>query len=89
MAGAIASALFVLLAASSLAQTPASPPGVSAPETLPVRPVPAESAPPQPEPSAVRPLQDSAPTNPAVRQPRDLSPWSMFLAADIVVKVVM
>ena len=37
----------------------------------------------------MRPLQDSAPSSPAVRQPRDLSPWSMFLDADIVVKVVM
>ena len=89
MAGAIASALFVLVAAPVLAQTPASPPGVSAPETQPVRPVPAESAPPQLEPLAVRPLQDSAPSGAAVREPRDLSPWSMFLAADIVVKVVM
>ena len=47
------------------------------------------TAPPRPEPPAVRPLQDSAPSGPAVRQPRDLSPWSMFLAADIVVKAVM
>ena len=89
MAGAIASALFVLLAAPSLAQTPASPPGVSAPEKLPGRPALAESAPPQPESPAGRPLQDSAPPSAAVRQPHDLSPWSMFLAADIVVKVVM
>jgi biopolymer transport protein ExbB len=86
-AGAVASALFVLLAAPSLAQSPAPPPAANAPETLPARPVPAEVAPPQPP--AVRPLQDSAPSSPAVRQPRDLSPWSMFLAADIVVKVVM
>jgi biopolymer transport protein ExbB len=79
--------LFVLLAAPSLAQSPAPPPAANAPETLPARPVPAEAAPTQPP--AVRPLQDSAPSSPAVRQPRDLSPWSMFLGADIVVKVVM
>jgi biopolymer transport protein ExbB len=48
-----------------------------------------EAVPPQPEPPAARPLTDSAPSSAAVRQPRDLSPWSMFLAADIVVKVVM
>ena len=88
-AGAVASALFVLLAAPSLAQSPAPVPAANAPETPPARPVPAEVAPPQPEPPTVRPLQDSAPSSSAVRQPRDLSPWSMFLAADIVVKVVM
>jgi biopolymer transport protein ExbB len=88
-AGAVASALFLLLAAPALAQSPATPPATSAPETLPAPPVPAEAAPPRPEPPAVRPLQDRAPSGPAVRQPRDLSPWSMFLAADIVVKVVM
>ena len=78
-AGAVASALFLLLAAPALAQSPATPPATSAPETLPAPPVPAEAAPPRPEPPAVRPLQDSAPSGPAVRQPRDLSPWSMFI----------
>jgi biopolymer transport protein ExbB len=86
VAGAVASALLVLLAAPSLAQSPAPQPATSVPETLPARPVPAEAAPPQPP--AVRALQDGAPSSPAVRQPRDLSPWSMFVAADIVVKVV-
>jgi biopolymer transport protein ExbB len=84
--GAVAAALFVLLAVPAPAQTPASPPGVSAPGA---QPTPAEPAPPRPEPPAARPLQDSAPSSAAARQPRDLSPWSMFLAADIVVKVVM
>jgi biopolymer transport protein ExbB len=85
-AGAVAAALFVLLAVPAPAQTPASPPGVSA---LGAQPIPAEPAPPRPEAPAARPLQDSAPSSAATRQPRDLSPWSMFLAADIVVKVVM
>jgi biopolymer transport protein ExbB len=85
-AGAVAAALFVLLAVPAPAQTPASPPGVSAPGA---QPIPAEPAPPRPEAPAARPLQDSAPSSAATRQPRDLSPWSMFLAADIVVKVVM
>jgi biopolymer transport protein ExbB len=89
MARAIAFALWVLLAAPSMAQTPAPAPGMSVPETLPARPLPAESAPPQPEPPALRPLQESAPSSPAARRPRDLSPWTMFLGADIVVKVVM
>ena len=93
-AGAVASALFVLPAAPSLAQSPVRPsaataPVMSAPETLPARPAPAESAPPQPEPPAARPLVEGASIAPAIRQPRDLSPWSMFLNADIVVKVVM
>jgi biopolymer transport protein ExbB len=81
----IASALLVSLAAPALAQSPPPAPATSAQP----QPNPAESAPPQPEPSAVRPLQNIAPSNAAARQPRDLSPWSMFLAADIVVKVVM
>ncbi len=84
--GAVAATIVVLLAPLSPAQTPAFPSGAGAPEA---RPVPPESAAPRQEPPAVRPLQDSAPSSSAVRQPRDLSPWSMFLAADIVVKVVM
>ena len=85
-AGAVAAALFVLLAVPAPAQSPASPPGVSAPDA---QPTPAEPAPPRPEPPAARALQDSALSGAAARQPRDLSPWSMFLAADIVVKIVM
>jgi biopolymer transport protein ExbB len=94
VAGAVASALLVLLAAPAPAQTPAASPAANAPaahatETQPSPPAAAESAPPQPEPPATRPLAEGASSAPAVRQPRDLSPWSMFLAADIVVKVVM
>ena len=94
VAGAVASTLFVLLAAPSLAQSPVRPsaataPTMNAPETLPARPAPVETAPPQPEPPATRPLVEGASIAPAIRQPRDLSPWSMFLNADIVVKVVM
>src|ERR1700723_1271697 len=87
MAGMLLSALLVLPAARSPAQTPA-PPAVSAPETMPARPVATEPAPPEPEPPAVRPLGE-APAASGVRTPHDLSPWTMFLAADIVVKVVM
>ena len=69
--------------APALAQSPPTPPSMSAPAAQP-----AEAVPLQPELPAVRPLQENAlPAN--ARQPRDLSPWSMFLAADIVVKVVM
>jgi biopolymer transport protein ExbB len=87
MAGMLLSALLVLPAARSPAQTPA-PPAVSAPETMPARPVATEPAPPEPEPPAVRPLGEASAASGA-RQPHDLSPWTMFLAADIVVKVVM
>jgi biopolymer transport protein ExbB len=91
VAGMLLSALLVSPAAQSLAQKqPASsaPPAVSAPETVPARPAPAEPAPPEPEAPAVRPLSE-APAASGVRAPHDLSPWTMFLAADIVVKVVM
>ena len=63
-------------------------------------PVSAQTAPPPaaPAPAAASPQQSeqqlpavAAPNNePAAAQlPRDLSPWGMFLSADIVVKVVM
>ena len=89
MAGAILSALLVLPAALLPAQTPSAPPIAGAPETLPAPPAPWESAPPEPEPPATRPLGESAPAVAAGRPQRDFSPWSMFLTADIVVKVVM
>jgi biopolymer transport protein ExbB len=92
VAGTILCALLLLPAAQSPAQTsPATPtpPIVSAPETVPSRSAPTEPAPPAPEAPAVRPLGESTLAAPSVRQPHDLSPWSMFLAADIVVKVVM
>jgi biopolymer transport protein ExbB len=80
VAGAFAAAMFVLPAMLSPtpAQSPAQPVGVGARDT-----------PPPPQSPAMRPLQDAAPSSAAARQPRDLSPWSMFLAADIVVKVAM
>src|SRR4029078_11670052 len=61
VAGAVASALLVLLAPPWLAQSPgASPaanaPAAHAPETQPSPPAAAESAPPQPAPPATRPL---------------------------------
>ena len=94
--GAVTSAFLVLLATPPLAQTPAGPPAVNAPtlnapavnapEPLPAQPTPAEAPPPRVEPPAARPLPESAP---AARAPRDLSPWSMFLNADIVVKIAM
>ena len=87
----------LLLPAFGLAQTPsapaAPPPMVTAPAVPPTQNVPAAQppimqAPAAPAPNA--PPASAAPTTAiALTLPRDLSPWGMFLAADIVVKVVM
>src|ERR1051325_4369925 len=68
------------LAQSSEPVTPAEPPAVSQPAA----PAPrvATPAPPATEPSGTSVVASAA-------LPRDLSPWGMFLNADIVVKVVM
>jgi biopolymer transport protein ExbB len=67
-------------APAALAQQTAPAPATTAPvQKVPVAPV----APPVP---AV-PVNDDAP--PRATLPQELSPWSMFLAADVVVKVVM
>ncbi len=54
-------------------------------------PAPAEAAPaPIVRPALAEPNAVAAPpTAIALTLPRDLSPWGMFLAADIVVKAVM
>ena len=74
------------LAQTSAPSPAATAPAANAPEAPPARMVPPEALPPPQEQRAARPLQESAPVN---RAPRDLSPWSMFLNADIVVKIVM
>jgi biopolymer transport protein ExbB len=50
---------------------------------VPSAPAPAASATAAPADDGNRPLQSAAPT------PRELSPWSMFMSADIIVKAVM
>ena len=51
---------------------------------------PAEAAAPNERPTSAEPNAAPAPTTPiALTLPRDLSPWGMFLAADVVVKAVM
>jgi biopolymer transport protein ExbB len=88
----------------AIAQAPqANPPAVT-PATLPNTPqvpavapaasVPAQSAPATPEPAmAPAPPVTAQPaaTEPGISLtlPRDLTPWGMFMAADIVVKAVM
>jgi biopolymer transport protein ExbB len=70
----------VLLAQPSAPGAPASPPAVS-------QPAPAAPAVETPTAPASEALGTSVIANAAL--PRDLSPWGMFLNADIVVKIVM
>ncbi|MBS0245685.1 MAG: tonB-system energizer ExbB [Proteobacteria bacterium] len=91
--------LFVALLIQPLttqAQTPAAPTATTAPTTT---PTPAATAVTTPAPTAEPAIAAPAPnvtgpapaTSPAaaLTLPRDLSPWGMFMAADIVVKAVM
>ncbi|MCF8478008.1 MAG: tonB-system energizer ExbB [Pseudolabrys sp.] len=75
----------------------APPPAATAPATpsaeAPATTTPAAESietPPQPEP-AIPPVSETVSPVPdiALNLPRDLSPWGMFMAADIVVKAVM
>ncbi len=88
VAGALLSASLVVLAnsAPAPAQTPpASPPATVSAQAPQVQP-PLSS----PDSRAVRAPDDNSQPLPSPSRPqRDLSPWSMFLAADIVVKAVM
>lgn len=87
--------LAVLLLATILMQPGASLAQMSTPPAPTVTPVtPAPAAPPsgstQTAPVATPVMPAPAPVPPtAVTLPRDLSPWGMFMAADIVVKAVM
>ncbi len=76
-------AVGLLLPALASAQTPA-------PAAAPTTPVaaPAEAAAPAPSTPLAAPPAAPVPEV-ALKLPRDLSPWGMFLAADIVVKAVM
>ncbi len=71
---------------------PAVPPAQEVPAAkAPIMPAPAEAAPaPIVRPALAEPNAVSVqPSAIALTLPRDLSPWGMFLAADIVVKAVM
>ena len=91
-----------LLAAQAFAQTPSvQPPAVTSPAAqAPVTPAPAAQAPAAPAaqaPAAQAPDVTASPSgvqattspakNPAL--PHNLSPWGMFMGADIVVKAVL
>ncbi len=86
---AVAVAMSLVLPAKLLAQTspPGSPPALEPPAATAPQATPAPSS---PAPAVEQPVAPSA-TSPdvALRLPRDLSPWGMFMAADVVVKAVM
>ena len=80
-----AACLFALCLAASpvLAQAPAPQPAPPA-----VRQAPAAAPSETQAPQALPPADDAKPLI-ASRMPRELSPWSMFMSADILVKAVM
>ena len=102
---AVALAAALLQPPLALAQLPpapaTTPPVVALPAVPPAQEVPAAKAPimPAPAEAAPAPIVQPALAEPtavavqpsaiALTLPRDLSPWGMFLAADIVVKAVM
>lgn len=77
--------MFVAFASGAVAQQAApAPVASSAPTVAAPAPVPVAGA-----PAAPLPESDSAASPRGGALPHELSPWSMFLAADIVVKIVM
>ena len=91
-------ALLVLMVVptAALGQGTATPPADPAPAIASERPAtpptPPSEQPPAPSPSAVAPPASASPSLPAIgglQLPRDLSPWSMFMSADILVQGVM
>ena len=90
-------AAILVLPAPVLAQTApaATTPSPAAPQAAPTpaapAPTPNSAAPVVTNPAAAPPAPSQAPSLPdiALKLPRDLSPWGMFMAADIVVKAVM
>ena len=91
---AIVAAILVLPAPVLAQTTPGATPSPAVPQAAPTPAAPALSpnsaAPVVTDPAAV-PAATQAPNSPdiALKLPRDLSPWGMFMAADIVVKAVM
>ena len=72
--------------AQTLVPSAAGPAAVTAPEPTPA-PAPAAAAPAAGAPAVPAPAANSPDI--ALKLPRDLSPWGMFMAADIIVKAVM
>jgi biopolymer transport protein ExbB len=79
LTAALLAAAAIAFANPALAQTPpANAPAIAAPQ-------------PATPPAVAAPAQQAQAATPgiAIQLPRDLSPWGMFMAADIVVKAVM
>jgi biopolymer transport protein ExbB len=78
-----------LAASPALAQAPLPPAAQAQPQLPPVQLPGAQTADPQ-VPQALPPVTDEArPLASTARMPRELSPWSMFMSADVLVKAVM
>lgn len=97
-AGLLVAATFVQAQAQVESQpAPATvPPAVSAQPSAPAdagpsapQPDPAVNATPVDTEPGTAPVAEALPSAPASTLPHDLSPWGMFMAADIVVKAVM
>jgi biopolymer transport protein ExbB len=93
--GAIVLALVLvapLACAAATAPRPVMLAQAPVPPAVPATPVPPAISPavaPEPAATPVPPAEDAAPIRPAPAIPRELSPWSMFMSADILVKAVM
>jgi biopolymer transport protein ExbB len=94
-------AIGLILPVPAVAQAPqAAPPAATAPmspasQATPTSPTTPQPAPESPAPQAAPAIAPAESTAPAaspdmvLKLPRDLSPWGMFMAADLVVKAVM
>jgi len=86
-------AAVLTLPVPALAQTApaATSPSPTAPQPAPATPATNPAAAPAVAPAVDSPVTAQASNSPdfALKLPRDLSPWGMFMAADIVVKAVM
>ena len=86
-------AAVLILPVPALAQTApaATSPSPTAPQPAPATPATNPAAAPAVAPAVDSPVTAQASNSPdfALKLPRDLSPWGMFMAADIVVKAVM
>jgi biopolymer transport protein ExbB len=86
-------AAVLILPVPVLAQTApaATTPSPTAPQPAPATPATNPAAAPAVAPAVDSPVTAQASNSPdfALKLPRDLSPWGMFMAADIVVKAVM
>jgi biopolymer transport protein ExbB len=100
LSAALVAIAFMLPAVAPAQTQPAAGPGSSMPAASAARPqipaptapnvnVPASGAPTAPAAPAGAPSPAPGPPSAVLTLPRDLSPWGMFMAADIVVKAVM